>query len=249
MGDIQIDVNGVAQLLRNLDPQKATGPDNIPTRFLKIFTMELVPCLTLSFIGTRHSTTRFGRKPLLFPFTRREIVHHQKTIVQYLLHVSSAKHSSISSQLISTHIYLNKYNILTDHQYDFRSERSCKTQLIGTINDFAETLNDSSQIDGIFLDMSKAFDTVPLKRLCCKFSRYGICGYTLKWIKSLLTGRSQQVVVNGEYMQQPNSGVPQDSVLGSLLFLCYINDIAENLTSKVWVYADVTLIYRNNYFR
>ena len=47
MDNIQIDVNGVAQLLFNLDPQKATGPDKIPTRFLKMFAMEIAPCLTL----------------------------------------------------------------------------------------------------------------------------------------------------------------------------------------------------------
>ena len=88
---------------------------------------------------------------------------------------------------------------------------------------------------------------IPLKRLSCKLSYYGICGCTLKWIENLLTGRSQQVVVNGEYSDPTTviSGVPQGSVLGPLLFLCYINDITQNLTSKVRLYADDTLIYRN----
>ena len=127
--------------------------------------------------------------------------------------------------IISTniHAHLSRYDILTDHQHGFRSERLCETQLIGTINDFTETLNGSDQTDAIFLDMSKAFDTVPLKKLCCKLFHYGIHGYTLKWIESLLTGRSQQVVVNGEY-SDPNtviSRVPQGLVLGPLLFLCY----------------------------
>ena len=63
----------------------------------------------------------------------------------------------------------------------------------------AETLNHSGQVDAIFLDISKAFDTVPLKRLSCKLSYYGIRGCTLKWIENLHIGRSQQVVVNGEY--------------------------------------------------
>ena len=63
----------------------------------------------------------------------------------------------------------------------------------------------------------------------------------------MLTGRSQQVVVNGKYSDPTTviSGVPQGSVLGPLLFLCYINDITQNLTSKVRLYADDTLIYRN----
>ena len=75
---------------------------------------------------------------------------------------------------------LNRYNILSNQQHGFRSRRSCETHLIGAIIDFAETLNHSGQIDAIFLDIPKAFDTVPLKRLCCKPSHYGIRGCTLK---------------------------------------------------------------------
>ena len=82
--------------------------------------------------------------------------------------------------------------------------------------------------------MPKAFDIVPLKRLSCKLSHYGIHGCTLKWIENLLTGRSQQVVVNGKYSDSTTliSGVPQGSVLDPLLFLCYINDITQNLHLK-----------------
>ena len=69
-----------------------------------------------------------------------------------------------------------------------------------------------------------------------------------EWIENLLTGRSQQVVVvNGKYSDPTTviSEVPQGSVLGPLLFLCYINDITQNLTSKVRLYAEDTLIYCN----
>ena len=77
-------------------------------------------------------------------------------------------------------------------------------------------------------------------------SLLGIRGCTQKWIKELLIGRSQQVVVNGKYsgLTEVTSGVPQGSVLGPLLFLCYINDITQNMSSTVRLYADDTLIYR-----
>ena len=104
------------------------------------------------------------------------------------------------------------------------------------------TLNHSGQLDAVFLDMSKVFDTVPIHRLCYKLTHYGIHDCTLNWIKQLLTGRTQQVVINGKYSNSTKviSGVPQ----GPLLFLCYVNDIAHNISSSVCQYADDTLVYR-----
>ena len=163
-----------------------------------------------------------------------------KLPVNYHLHVLYAKHLSILSQLISTHILIDMTSLLTSNTV-LEVEDHARLSIIGTINDFVETLNHLGQIDAIFLDMSKAFDTVPLKRLSCELSHYGIRGYTLKWIENLLTGRSQQVVVNGEYSDPTTviSGVPQGSVFGPLLFLCYINNITQNLTSiKFDYYAD-----------
>ena len=83
-------------------------------------------------------------------------------------------------------------------QHGFRKRRSCDTQLISTTHDFATSLNNSGQVDAISLDSSKAFDKVPHVRLCHKLSSYGIRGSTLRWIQSFLSGRSQQVVLNGK---------------------------------------------------
>jgi len=73
-------------------------------------------------------------------------------------------------QIISTniHSHLSRHSILIDQQHSFRSRRSCETQLISAINDSAETLNCSVQVDAIFLDISKAFDTVPLENYALK---------------------------------------------------------------------------------
>ena len=91
----------------------------------------------------------------------------------------------------------------------------------------------------------KAFDTVPHQRLLAILSSYGIVGKTLEWIKSFLTSRRQRVVVNGEVSDWSNvtSGVPQGSVLGPILFLCYINDLPPVIPNKVKVFADDTKIY------
>ena len=131
-------------------------------------------------------------------------------------------------------------------QHEFRKRRSCDTQLISTLHDFATSLNNSGQVDAILLDLSKAFDKVPHVRLCHKLSNYGIRGSTLKWIQSFLSGRSQQVVLNGKVSDSCTvlSGVPQGSVLGPLLFLCYINDLPKYVKSTIRLYADDALIYR-----
>ena len=76
-------------------------------------------------------------------------------------------------------------SILIDEQHDFRGKRSCETQLITVINDFATNLNDGLQTDVILLDMMKAFDKVSHELLCGKLYNYGIRGNTLGWIQCL----------------------------------------------------------------
>ena len=91
------------------------------------------------------------------------------------------------------------------------------------------------------------FNKVPHHHLCLKLSYYGIRGGILFWIENSLTGRSQQVIVNGCSSNPTNvmSGVPQGTVVAPLLFLCYINGLPENVSSKVRLYADDVLIYNS----
>ena len=92
----------------------------------------------------------------------------------------------------------------------------------------------------------KAFDMVPHKRLLAKLEAYGIKGKVLKWIQEFLSGREQYVMVNGEKSSAGcvTSGIPQGTVLGPLLFVVYINDIMENLTSDGFLFADDTKLFR-----
>ena len=110
-------------------------------------------------------------------------------------------------------------------------------------------MDQQKQVDLIVVDFSKAFDVVPRQRLLTKLARYGIQGDVHRWIRSWLTLHTQSVVVDGEASDfvRVMSGVPQGTVLGPLMFLLYINDISENLTSHIRLFADDCIMYRPQY--
>ena len=126
---------------------------------------------------------------------------------------------------------------------------SCETQLVEAIHDWTTLLNKGQRkVDVILLDFSKAFDTVPHQRLLQKkLHKYGIRNHTLNWISSFLTNITNHVVVNGSTsnVESVLSGVPQGRVLGPFLFPIYINDIEQHFTSKIILFADDSVIYRN----
>ena len=150
--------------------------------------------------------------------------------------------------------HLNEHDILTNCQHGFRARRSCETQLIGLYHDLAQSLDKKKQTDLAILDFSKAFDRVPHQRLLKKLRHYGIQGNTHKWIESCLSGRTQQVIIEGESSynapvvsgipQGTVSGTPQGTVLDPLLFLIFINDLPEHIQSKVRLFADDCIVYR-----
>ena len=136
-----------------------------------------------------------------------------------------------------TMCHLERFNILSHFQHGFRSKDSCESQLISTIEEISQNLDHSLQIDLQILYFQKAFDAVPHQRLLCKLDHYGIRGNIWKGIKECLTTRTQKVVVDGKSTRpaQVLSGVLQGTVLGPLMFLIYINDIAANLDNSTCI--------------
>ena len=113
------------------------------------------------------------------------------------------------------------------------------------MDEWTETLDNSGNIDSIYMDFMKAFDKVPHRRLIVKMERYGISERIINWVKDFLHNRKQKVSVNGEESvdHDVTSGIPQGSVLGPVLFVIYINDMPECVDAPIYLFADDTKIY------
>ena len=101
-------------------------------------------------------------------------------------------------------------------------------------------------MDVVYLYFQKAFDKVPHQRLLLKLKAHGIGNDIITWIEEWLTHRKQRVIVDGEISNWKSvlSGVPQGSVLGPILFLIYINNLEDDISSKVLKFADDTKVFR-----
>ena len=119
------------------------------------------------------------------------------------------------------------------------------SQLVSTLQDLLFNWDQNKQIDVVVLDVAKAFDTVPHDKLLSKLQHYGINNNLHNWIRSFLKERMQQVIVDGEKSQSVpvESGMPQRTVLGPLLFLLYINNLLSRVCSQCHLFADDCLFY------
>ena len=144
-------------------------------------------------------------------------------------------------------MYLQKNDIITEHQSGFRKNHSCETAIQTVIDDWKMIISEGDIVGVIFLDLKRAFETVDRDRLLNKLYQYGIRGMVLEWLRSYLNNRTQQVRFNEQWSKRITTkyGVPQGSVLGPLLFTIYINDIVQICPEEcnIKMFADDTIIY------
>jgi hypothetical protein len=148
--------------------------------------------------------------------------------------------SKILERAVCTQLngYLNDKGLLYDFQSGFRNKYSTDTCLLG-LTDYVRTeISKGNLVGMILIDLQKAFDTVNHTILCEKLSAMGVG--SVDWFRSYLTGRTQCVRVDESTSEhlEVSCGVPQGSILGPTLFLCFINDMPSSLNCMLSLYAD-----------
>ena len=143
--------------------------------------------------------------------------------------------------------FLVKHKLINTSQHGFQKARSCLTNLLCFLEEITKWVDDGSPVDVVYLDFQKAFDKVPHQRLLLKLKAHS--NDVINWIEKWLTHRRQRVIIDGEISNWKSvlSGVPQGYVLGQILLLIYINDLEDDISSKVLKFADDTKVFRKSY--
>ena len=183
---VTVDPNGVLKLLNTLKIQKASGPDGLSARGLKECSSEIVPILALIYNetlaqGTVPDDWRQANVAPIFKKGEKYDAANYRPVSLTCIFCQTLEHIIVSN--INEHLAFE--SIIADCQHGFRSQRSCKTQLVQFFHELVSNLDralnrNHRQTDVIIMDFAKAFDKVSHRRLLYKLDKYGIRGSTHK---------------------------------------------------------------------
>ena len=245
-----ITIDEIKDVLLNLRLGKAVGNDKISHNMLKHTASTVCKPLEIIF----NCSLQTGRFPHMWK-SAIIIALFKKGIKSDPTNYRPISLLSCVGKVFERVIFKYIYNFLIDnsliykYQSGFMHKHSTVHQLIEIYHNICLALENHEIICSVFCDISKAFDRVWHKGLIKKIEGYGITGNLLRWLENYISNRYQRVSIRNCLSEKGNlkGGVPQGSVLGPLLFLLYINDIADNTQSFSRLFADDTsLLYSSN---
>ena len=237
----------VSKIIKNLDMNKSTGPDEVHNKML----LKGVDVLSEPLASLFNRSINEGTFPMIWKTAHVTPIYKLKgdknVCTNYRPISLLSCIGKVLERCIHGHIFefLNTNCLLTLSQSGFIPYDSTTFQLLTMYDDFCKSLDNKIVSQCVYFDISKAFDRVWHKGLIRKLYAIGVRGLLLSWFKDYLANRTQAVVVKGKKSSylDISSGVPQGSVLGPLLFLIYINDIVRDIESIIKLFADDTSIY------
>ena len=216
------------KIIKGLKAKESTGHDGISMKFIKAIAPSIVLPLTAILnqsllTGIFPDQMKIAKVIPMFKKENRELMDNYRP-VSLLSAFSKIFERAAYNQIYN---YFTSNNLFYENQYGFRQQHSTELASLELIDRIFEDLNKENNPITIFMDLSKAFDTLDHKILIKKLHYYGIRGTALNWFISYLSNRKQFVQINSykSSMLPLNTGVPQGSILGPLLFLIYMNDI------------------------